>query len=433
MKRIIYTFLLSVFSSFIFGQSVMIAPTNDEILVTRYNSTPNMLGRNAGGVNTSPTATPANSGLLSIAGRGYVAGWLSSNNVAINLNASENFTSTARGTYMTFNTTSNGNISMSERMRINNNGFIGVGTSSPSSTLHVSGGSAGVQPVAFTLGTFENDGAVGLSLLSSPSLTSFINFGSSLGNKCRISYTPAYDELSFVTNSISRLRIEDDGEVELGDDTYPGVRIFPDGNGSSGEITLYKNGTTNAAIWITGSQGAGRGAIMSLRNSTTTSSIIIDADYNNTDRGRVITDELEIRGGSDLAEYFTPFMKEKILEGGTVVSVSNSGKGDIIASTSAYDKKVVGVVSGANGIKTGLMLRQAESIADGDIPVALSGRVYVKTIGEVKAGDFLTTSDVEGYAMKAKNLRKAKGAIIGKALTNSTGNDSLILVLLNAK
>jgi hypothetical protein len=79
-------------------------------------------------------------------------------------------------------------------------------------------------------------------------------------------------------------------------------------------------------------------------------------------------------------------------------------------------------------------MSQVNSIASGDYPVALSGRVYVKadnSNGKIEPGDFLTTSAKPGYAMKVKNVKKATGAIIGKAMTSLEDNEGLVLVLIS--
>jgi hypothetical protein len=108
-------------------------------------------------------------------------------------------------------------------------------------------------------------------------------------------------------------------------------------------------------------------------------------------------------------------------------------EGELKVSNVRYDKKVVGIVSGANGVNTGLIMSDNGTIADGEFPIALAGRVYVKVNqegGEIQVGDFLTTSSERGKAMKAKNKRKAKGAIIGKAMTKAD-ESGFVLVLVN--
>lgn len=65
--------------------------------------------------------------------------------------------------------------------------------------------------------------------------------------------------------------------------------------------------------------------------------------------------------------------------------------------------------------RTGLIHAQ-ENTANGS-PVAIDGTVEVLAVGPIAVGDFLTTSNVPGHAMKAKNRRKGYGAILGKAMT----------------
>ena len=70
---------------------------------------------------------------------------------------------------------------------------------------------------------------------------------------------------------------------------------------------------------------------------------------------------------------------------------------------------------------------------DGGQNVALSGRVYVKSntsAGPIAPGDFLTTSDVPGEAMKAADHDRAQGAILGKAMTALSQDAGTVLVLV---
>ncbi len=148
--------------------------------------------------------------------------------------------------------------------------------------------------------------------------------------------------------------------------------------------------------------------------------------------GRIITDQLEIKAGSDLAEYFD-FSTEEDMKPGMIASIDPAQAGKLQLSDQAYDQKVVGIVSGANGLATGMFMGQQGSIADGAHPIALTGRAYVHVSnenGKINPGDFLTTSSRPGYAMRVKKLRKAKGAIIGKAMSEIDDN-GFVLVLIN--
>jgi len=137
-------------------------------------------------------------------------------------------------------------------------------------------------------------------------------------------------------------------------------------------------------------------------------------------------------GGSDLSEYFD-VRGDDLVTPGMLVSIAGED-GSLEITQAKRDKKVVGIVSGANGISTGLMMGQKGSIADGDYPVALTGRTYVYANtenGAIEAGDFLTSSSTPGYAMKVKKHRKSKGAIVGKAMTSLDKGSGFVLVLVN--
>ena len=147
--------------------------------------------------------------------------------------------------------------------------------------------------------------------------------------------------------------------------------------------------------------------------------------------GTTRTSVLEITGGSDLAE---PFEISGAVRPGMLVAIDPENPGRLILSSSAYDRTVAGIVSGANGIHTGLTLSQDRTVADGSYPVALTGRVYCwadASSTPIEPGDLLTSSDVPGYAMKAANPHRAYGAIVGKALTRLAEGRGLALVLVS--
>jgi hypothetical protein len=101
-------------------------------------------------------------------------------------------------------------------------------------------------------------------------------------------------------------------------------------------------------------------------------------------------------------------------------------------SEQSHDRRVAGIISGANGVNTGVTLTQ-EGVFENGQNVALSGRVYVQAeagSGAIKPGDLLTTSDVAGHAMKVTDHAKAQGAILGKAMTGLKDGRGMVLVLV---
>ena len=156
--------------------------------------------------------------------------------------------------------------------------------------------------------------------------------------------------------------------------------------------------------------------------------------------GKTTVKILEILGGSDLAEPF-PASPTTAVEPkpGMVMSIDPDHPGALTVSTAAYDTKVAGVYSGANGLPTGMLMghdaNQLTKPGDGNLPIAMSGRVWVyadPSGGEIKPGDRLTTSGSKpGYAMKAADSGRADGAVLGKAMTTVDQQTGMVLVLVN--
>jgi hypothetical protein len=142
---------------------------------------------------------------------------------------------------------------------------------------------------------------------------------------------------------------------------------------------------------------------------------------------------LQITGGSDLSEGFD--VQGEAIEPGMVVSIDPDNPGRLIPSRDPYDRKVAGIVSGAGGVATGMVMGHSGTIADGEHPIALSGRVYClvdATAHAVEPGDLLTTSAKTGHAMKVVDHDRANGAVLGKAMTAlRAGQTGLVLVLVS--
>lgn len=146
--------------------------------------------------------------------------------------------------------------------------------------------------------------------------------------------------------------------------------------------------------------------------------------------GSLRTTVLTITGGADIAEPFQ--MSSSEIPKGSVVVIDEQNPGHLKLSTQAYDTRVAGVVSGANGIKPGISLHQ-EGAIDGGENVALSGRVYVRVdaaFGAIKPGDLLTTCDTAGHAMIVTDHARAQGAILGKAMSALDEGKGMVLVLV---
>jgi hypothetical protein len=139
---------------------------------------------------------------------------------------------------------------------------------------------------------------------------------------------------------------------------------------------------------------------------------------------------LTITGGSDVAEPFA--MSSAAIPKGSVVIIDEEHPGQLKISDQPYDTRVAGIVSGANGVNPGISLHQV-NVLNGDLNVALSGRVYVLADtgnGSIHPGDLLTTSATPGHAMKVTDHARAQGAILGKAMTSLSEGKGMVLVLV---
>lgn len=201
------------------------------------------------------------------------------------------------------------------------------------------------------------------------------------------------------------------------------------GAGGGGELVLRdEDGTTT--VFIEGAEGAGNGSQIALYNGAGSATIVLDADFGG--ESRITTQVLEITGGSDLSENFD--IQSPHAKPGMLVRIDPAHPGELAVSDRAYDRTVAGVVSGAGGVKPGLVMGQRNSKADGKHPVALTGRVYCLVDadrGAIEPGDLITTSATPGHGMKVTDHARAQGAIIGKAMTGQANGQGLVLVLVS--
>jgi hypothetical protein len=202
------------------------------------------------------------------------------------------------------------------------------------------------------------------------------------------------------------------------------------GSSSSGGFAYFYQADGGIGVIVDGeSSGAGHLTIYGTNGSAVITLDGQDANGN----GRVVTQVLQITGGSDLSENFN-VRAETAPQAGMVVSIDAAHPGELRLSASPYDRTVAGVISGAGGVSTGMLMGQKGTPADGRHPVALTGRVYCQADasgGAIQPGDLLTTSATPGHAMKVTDHARAQGAIIGKAMTSLEQGKGLVLVLVS--
>jgi hypothetical protein len=148
---------------------------------------------------------------------------------------------------------------LTEKMRIDNNGNVGIGTTTPSGKLSVYSGASGggANSVGDDL-IVENNTSGGISILTPAANTGWLLFGSPTSNtRGAISYSHASDFMRLDTAGSERMRITSTGNVGIGT-TTPGQKLSVAGDILGNNIIgSYFTGTSTTASTFAGNVGIG--------------------------------------------------------------------------------------------------------------------------------------------------------------------------------
>ena len=358
-------------------------------------------------------------------------------------------------------------INGTERVRVDTTGNVGIGTSAPGVKLEVSGGIFAHDTITASTLTATNSTPEGgrLRVLNSSKTGttatdwSIYNMTGGYGNG--LAFWRYYAD---GTNAGPALFLTDMGNVGIGTNA-PSVKLEVSGGifahdtitattatatnstPEGGHLRVLNSSKTGATAndWsiynMTGGYGNGLAFWRYYADGTNPGPALFLTDVGNVGIGTSspatklhVNGDITVTGdvlltGADCAEHFD-IIGTQIPEPGTVVVIDEAGA--LRESLEPYDKKVAGVVSGAETYSPGLVLDNRPS-GEPRVALALVGKVYCKVDAEyspIEVGDLLTTSPTPGHAMKAMEPAKAFGSIIGKALRTLDNGKGLIPILI---
>jgi hypothetical protein len=380
--------------------------------------------------------------------------------------------------YAYFGTTTGGDVALGNANNyssvvIKNGGLVGIGTTAPSSPLHVATNGQGYigkfQTFDATNGntgrvvvqTGSAQGSMELTVVNDNTFSGGAYGILATGKSTPTTLLYAALDHRFLVGAVEAMRISSNNNVGIGTTTPQAKLNLYDGSGNAADL-LRIEGIGNAPLYgltINGAAGptaAIRANYTNPANTTATELKLYTNPIggNNNLQQRVVIDgagnvgigtptpayTLDVNGSiratsvigavyQDVAEWVPT---DEQLIPGTVVVLDPTQNNHVVTSSRGYDTFVAGVVSA----KPGIVLGQ-EGI--GKATIATTGRVRVRVDASrqpIRIGDLLVTGDKPGTAMRSEpmvvNGRSfhQPGTILGKALEPLDHGEGEILVLL---
>lgn len=191
--------------------------------------------------------------------------------------------------------------------------------------------------------------------------------------------------------------------------------------------------TSGEAGWFGNNNASNTASVIKLVNSVSTSTAnFLECDRPDNTRKCHIDSNGTFVSGSDFAEALPARGERRLYEPGDVLVMARTGIG-VEKTREGYSRRVIGIYSTRPGL-LGAEKGGGESRVDSsDVPVAITGIVPTKVSAEngpIRVGDLLVSSPTLGYAMRATDSTRTRGAIVGKALQPLSAHKGVISVLV---
>lgn len=321
---------------------------------------PHLVLRGSQGTLTAPTATTSGNGIGKVSGNGYNgAAFIGASSV--NFVAAENFTGSANGSYITFATTAIGSTSEAERVRIDTNGNVGIGKTTPGAKLNIAGGNILI------------DGA---------------SWGVQFNNSSQyISTDSVGTALAFGTGAAERMRIDAFGNVGIGV-TTPGARLHVMAPSGTGAVTNFVSDTNVSAHISTTMFGGTAGLYLNGLNSNGVS----------VAAGRIFAEpDIATSGANSRLTFHTRDSSANIAERMRIDSFGNVGIG---VTTPTQKLEVAGNIKSSTASASSNLTLNSANITSGE------RSIYFSESGTVKAV-IASYATVDGGAFRIHQLATA--------------------------
>ena len=345
--------------------------TGTHLFIDSFGAAPDpaLIFRSANGTAAAPSATQSDNELMWIGGRGYgTTGFTANTRVAVIGYASENWTDSATGSYLVFATTATGGTSRTEKVRIQGDGKVGIGTTTPATNarLHVKG--AG-NALPASSGSTQS---AGLIQRLNDSSTAHLDIGGAASTGM---WLQVADDTNLAVPYPLLLQ-PTGGNVGIGT-TTPGTKLEV-----FGSITARAAATQDSVI-LTGRAGGTSSYGVTLTPTTLTASRTVTlADGNTT----LATGTMAVAGGT-LAQFAATTSAQ--LAG--VIS-DETGTGALVFATSPTftTSAVIPLVIGGTAVSSTLTLQSTSGAGTSDAIIFQTGsqseRMRITTAGNVGIG-----------------------------------------------
>ncbi|MGE3769525.1 MAG: tail fiber domain-containing protein [Bdellovibrionales bacterium] len=351
-----------------------------------------------------------------------------------------------------FFTTADGASSVTERMRINSSGRVGIGGSiTPLAKLHIYSGASGGTPHGYGSNgiTIEDDADIALNFLSPAANMNYIMFGDDADdNVGQIRYDHATNLMAFKTNGTdNRLTIASDGTVTIaGDLTVSGTCT---GCGGGGSTTSISEGDSSVVVTDAGTGSVvttvdgvavmtaltggitaavpltlAAGEIISNSGSTITLDGAVNLDFNLDDSGSVaiaassgdirMNSSFDMRDGKTVQLYDTGNDRYGLLamSNGAEFRLSTDAgdialmpAGNVAIGTASASGAKLDIDTASNS--SGLRLRGlAETVEIADLFVGANGPLIISTKGGTGTSSYIDLrgeDDASGLILRASD------------------------------